>query len=586
MHRCAIAALVLAACHRPPADSTPATPRLRFDDAGLPGTADEAARVRVSPRFRFGSTTGPVVRQVVAANGQDLGGTTFGALVDLAGTPLDAPDGTRPWLTYGLDFNGLHQVGDQVWMTTHVESIPGAIYQTALDVEDGLFTATTTAPVDVAAVQGIKDPCAGTYTPWGTHLGGEEYEPDARRIGADGRFTEPLDRYDRAWNDLARVRPDGTPPWPYDAGWIFELGIDDAGTATVTKHRAPGRFSHELGTVLPDGRTMYLSDDQSARGGLFLFVAAEAEDLSHGTLYALSWSRLDEAGVVGTARWVPLGYFADPDADIGAVFADRSLRFSDLFDAADPVDGTCPEGLNFVQHALGDECLAVREGQHELASRLETRRVAALEGATVEWSKTEGVAWDPDDRAVWVAISNHGAAMTDGEGDIALDDNGCGAIWRYEGLGGGQRDTTGELIDSAFVATRFRQVLAGRPDGSDRGCHVDGIANPDNIAYLRGSELLVIAEDTLKHRIPTLWAYETDTSALVRLATGPECAEWTGLSWAEDLAGHGYLTVSLQHAYAYKTCEAPTWPEGEPATWSGVLGPFPALAPPPIGGPR
>lgn len=35
-------------------------------------------------------------------------------------------------------------------------------------------------PVDWSALGGLWNPCAGSRTPWGSHLGGEEYEPDAR----------------------------------------------------------------------------------------------------------------------------------------------------------------------------------------------------------------------------------------------------------------------------------------------------------------------------------------------------------------------------------------------------------------------
>ncbi len=34
--------------------------------------------------------------------------------------------------------------------------------------------------MDWSALGGLWNPCAGSRTPWGSHIGGEEYEPDAR----------------------------------------------------------------------------------------------------------------------------------------------------------------------------------------------------------------------------------------------------------------------------------------------------------------------------------------------------------------------------------------------------------------------
>src|SRR5437868_2921131 len=60
---------------------------------------------------------------------------------------------------------------------------------------DGLIFAEVPAPAthaakrqvlasDRAALGGVWNPCAGSVTPWGTHLGSEEYEPDARSVEA------------------------------------------------------------------------------------------------------------------------------------------------------------------------------------------------------------------------------------------------------------------------------------------------------------------------------------------------------------------------------------------------------------------
>jgi hypothetical protein len=45
---------------------------------------------------------------------------------------------------------------------------------------DGKLKAIALSNVSMNAVNGLWSPCAGERTPWNTHIGGEEYEPDAR----------------------------------------------------------------------------------------------------------------------------------------------------------------------------------------------------------------------------------------------------------------------------------------------------------------------------------------------------------------------------------------------------------------------
>src|SRR5690606_40840621 len=73
-------------------------------------------------------------------------------------------------------------------------------------------------------------------------------------------------------------------PNPYDYGYIVEI-TDPTGAPTPVKHFTLGRYSHENAVVMPDQKTVYMSDDG---GGviLFKFVADAAGDLSSGTLYA------------------------------------------------------------------------------------------------------------------------------------------------------------------------------------------------------------------------------------------------------------------------------------------------------------
>lgn len=561
----------------------PPAPKLSFEGAELPADDDAGNYVQLSPKWTYGDESGSVLLQRIIADGEELGGVVFGGVQDLEGNALPGADGKPPLLTDGVDYTGLLQAGDQLYLANHVEYAVSNIWLTKLDMsEDGTLTATSTDTVDLTAVNGAKDLCAADVTDWGTQLGGEEYEIDARLLNSKGKFAKPRDVYDERWNDKSKSLPESLrPAWAYDYGWMTEMALADDGSTTVKKHRAMGRFSHELGVVMPDERTVYMTDDVRDGGGIFMFVAEQARDFSSGQLYAMKWveQTSSEGGGEAKIRWIPLAGSTSA-ATFEDVDRERDLSFDKIFKASKPnKDGSCPVvGQKRVKTYTGDECLMLQSGQVELASRYETRRFAALYGASVEFTKAEGLSYDPDGNQVWLAMSHIGNSMVDGEGDVQLSENTCGAIYALEGLRSNIADIGGIPITSDYVATSMRSVIEGMPSEDGETCSNDGIANPDNVAYLPGSNLLVIAEDTPRHKHAMLWAANTEDGSLTRLATAPHCAEWSGIQWFPDVKDRGWLTVSLQHAFVYKDKCKVEAPDGEPRTWTGVLGPFPKLA--------
>lgn len=123
---------------------------------------------------------------------------------------------------------------------------------------------------DFSQVGGTWNNCSGTVTPWGTILSAEEYEP-------------------RSADEI----PDGLVKDPSLYGWMVEV---DVRTGRAQKLYAMGRFSHENAAILPDKRTVFLTDDY--RGGVFFkFVADRPGDLTSGRLYAADFQK---------RRWIPL----------------------------------------------------------------------------------------------------------------------------------------------------------------------------------------------------------------------------------------------------------------------------------------
>jgi uncharacterized protein len=326
-----------------------------------------------------------------------------------------------------------------------------------------------------------------------------------------------------------------------------------------------GRFSHELGYVMPDQKTVYMTDD-GTNVGLFRFVADEPGNLDKGHLYA-----------------VDLG---EGDADAVAALIDKGVQFSDIFDVADMgEDGTCAQGFTGSAAKGVRECLKVKEGMELAASRLETRRYAAIKGATTEIRKEEGVTYDPDHHRLYVAISEISSGMEDAASKgkpsskydladanaIKLGYNPCGGVYALD-------------LDENFVAKNMTAIVTGTPKtyGDDspfagNTCDMDGLANPDNITYVPGYNTLIIGEDTeTGHQNDAVWAYDLDAKELTRIETTPYGSETTSVYIYPDIEGHAYLMSVVQHPYG-ESDEDKLKSPADAQAYMGYIGPMPKL---------
>jgi secreted PhoX family phosphatase len=509
----------------------------------------------------------------------------YGTLIRANGTPI--LENGASLVSNHNDFNSLIQAGGRLYLISHFETRPGAMYQTLLEqAADGTLKAVATRPIDFSPVRGGWVHCAGSVTPWGSHLGSEEYEPDARQWSDPALpispFNAQMSRYfsggDGSQASAAALLN------PYDYGWPTEVTLATDGTAHVAKRYAMGRSANELAYVMPDRRTVYITDDGS-NTMLLLFIADQEGDLGTGTLYAARWAQTSDAGL-GSARieWVSLGHAAE--TDIAAAMAGDPIRFDDLLAYAAPnADGTCPPATDTTPINTGHgapylECIRLKADSppaRALVSRLETRRYAALRGATTEFNKMEGITYDPDRRTLYLSMSDLGKGMQDkdprydlgGPNQVRLAPNRCGGVYALA-VGGSARDTDGNPIDSANVAGSMKGLVSGTPvagepiDGERQNtCVLDGIANPDNLSYLPGYGVLVIGEDTPHHQNDALWAYDTAGGALTRILTTPYGAESTSPYWYPDIGGFGYLMSVVQHPYG-ESDQSKSWgPEDE-----------------------
>ncbi|WP_019604139.1 PhoX family protein [Teredinibacter turnerae] len=518
-------------------------------------TDTEKNTIRTSTKVSVGGEMQNIDYTTLLYTGDEDNGEVYGRVKDYQDNVIKNEDesdymcnGTEGGLGSGLDHFSILQKNDKLYMVSQFECSVGAMYINELEQDaNGELSAKegTLQFVSQAAEFGGFTHCAGMTTPWESHLGSEEYEPDARNPG--GKYYDEVSNYFWA-GDASKNNP-------YYYGWTPEVQVNDAGEAVYMKHYSMGRFAHELAYVMPDEKTVYLSDD-GTNVGLFMFVADEAKDLSAGTLYAAKWSQVSAEGLGDAViSWIDMGHASNDQ--VRAVVAAQPA-FSDVFDVEDQVDGACATaGFTPVTTANGSECLklkdidgsgAVDATDGALAARLETRRYAAMMGATTEFRKEEGITFNARDNKLYVAMSDISSGMVDDEGDIQVETNRCGGVYSMS-------VALDETIGSAYVAYNMKGLVAGQSADytgtalEGNSCDVDGIASPDNVAFLEGTDILVIGEDTSSHPNDMVWAYDITKKSLARIATTPYGSETTSPYWYKDINGFGYLTLTTQHPF-------------------------------------
>jgi uncharacterized protein len=597
---------------------------LSFADVGFPRTNLEKHQVRASALANVNGTELTIGYQPILRSGQDP--AAVGKKCDLANSPATCAgaqlavngkvmldDGGEPMVSNYNDFSSLLDVGGNKFLVHSFESYPAALYVTKLsqDAATGMLSATSTHSVDLASIDGLYRSCAGSITPWKTHISAEEAQVDARAVDAATTWQElaATSRYGEIRSmvrylgmDLTDANNDGIPDVAFSAfkstyssyfhGFAVEVALDASGAPTVAKHYAMGRLGMELAYVMPDQKTTFMTDDVT-NGGLFMFVADTAGKLDAGSLYAMRVYQSTPPGGAFKAdiEWVSLGHATD--AEVSALIHPANgvrIKFSDMFDADVVGAGNvCAAGFTLVR-ATGDteslECLRLKAGMDLAASRLETRRYSVLKGATAELTKEEGLTYDPDMNRLYISLSDVTASMgtqPGGDNHIDVAANRCGGVYALD-LGPWFDDVGVQVTEYAalnwYPLVVGTQVAAYPATSAYAGntCNVGGIASPDNVTYLPRYQMLMIGEDTSRHQNDAMWAYHVPSGRMTRVLTTPYGSEVTSPYWVPNLGGHGYLVTAVQHPYGESDNAKINDPEATgSASWIGVMGPFPAL---------
>ena len=583
-----------------------------FSATPAPTSAEDQTRVFItsvaSIQYANGRTaTFPLQYDTLLMSGERKGvgpgAASTGQIVDIKGRAVmtSAPiakdvHGTGPFFAYAPDANSLISVGkkghsQKHYLLTqyeyHTEALlnqPGAtgdmygrlpmavsLATLKQNRRNGALQVSQLRNIDLSKVKGIWIPCAGSLTPWNTHIGGEEYEPNAQIFE-----HEPLEAMNLYLGTPGKLASEGGAN-PYDYGHPVEIAVGRDGKTTVHKRLAMGRLSFELVDMMPDQRTAYMGDD-GRDTMLFMFIAQRPRDLSEGTLYAARWDQT--SGVDGgqaKLTWIRLGHASE--AKIRQLI-DSGVRYSDIFDTASAADvkadpekyerytpvyvyeGQGGAGSNSSKSVDQPVYLRVKPGMELAAAFLESRKFGALRGATSEFTKMEGVTHNPQDKQLYVAMSTIEAGMVAKKNGhrpqdhIRLEDDvadlNCGGIYRAP-MQGGQLDSDGSLIAGEWVASSMAGYVMGRrkPSGQSVGaydkCDTERLANPDNIKYSPAMRTLFIGEDSSNHLNNFLWAHNVDNHQTTRILSAPIGGELTGLQVVPNVDGYAYLMTNIQH---------------------------------------
>ena len=505
------------------------------------------------------------------------GGTIVaGGYFKVDGTPLqvsgmqaysDCVDGSSLFTVPGAPANTVYAVVQFEYQSDAYGAYPSPICVLTLnqDSSTGALSLKSYHNVDTSGIHGLWIPCGASLSPWGTHLSSEEYMPDAFDQG-DNQTLAMFNTF------ITNAGIDPATASPYHYGHLPEVTVKADGTGTIKKHYNQGRYSRELVCVFPDNKTV-LGGDDCTNGGLFMFIADSAGDLSAGTLYVAKYISAFNEYSAGNIKWIKLGHATSAEIEaltnnsaLTTVTTNNGIKENGILYSTT----TNPNDASFTEVKLNgaSRWVKIKTGQEKAAAFLETHRYAALKGGSLVFTKMEGTTVNIKDKVAYSAISAISSSLIAGNAAnkeaplgggslgnslVGFASNSAGMVVQHK-LGGNQTDSDGNTINSDWVPYQSSMLINGAPMTADAMGNtnvVDKISNPDNIKYSEKLRTLFIGEDSGNHVSNFVWSYELDTGRLQRLLSSPAGAECTGLQGVDDLNGWTYILSGFQHAGDY-----------------------------------
>ena len=415
----------------------------------------------------------------------------------VAGGIYAADDESQILISKKPDYNAfvpLNADSTHGYLYTAWEDRPAGLSQLELewDSTSSQWAVLNSKMLDLSSINGGWVFCFGSMSPWGSPLFSEELYFDNTEYRNDDSF-----RYHSDQTKLENYL--GHYPNPYDYGYIVESENATTAEPDFVRHLSMGRYSHENAAVMPDDRTVYLTDD-GYETVLFKFVANTAGDLSAGTLYAakVTQDNTRDSAVTGfDVEWMEMA--SSSNAEIQAwideydgITTNDFVSGQNSYISDEEINDWAEWRLN--KDLNGDG--TVGTATDDRVAFLESRKAAAVLGGTDEWSKMEGVAFNanvPD--SLYLAMSRIESAMTDGQDDIDVSLNSCVVVYRMS-------------FGNGWDVTRIDPVISGGHyiSSAQYECDVNNLAGPDNLLVLDDGRLL-IGEDTNKHESNMVWLW-------------------------------------------------------------------------------
>ena len=447
----------------------------------------------------------------------------------VAGGIYAADDGNQILVSKKPDYNAfvpLNDDGTRGYLYTAWEDRPAGISQVEMEWDSGAseWNVVNSKMLNLSSINGGWVLCFGSVSPWGSPLFSEELYFDDTEHWNDDSF-----RYHSDQTKLEDYL--GHYPNPYDYGYIVELENATSAEPDFVRHLAMGRFSHENAEVMPDQRTVYLTDD-GYDTVLFKFVADAAGDLGAGTLYAakVDQDMTRDSAITGfDVEWMEMASSSNAEIqtwidDYDGITTDDYVAGQNAYISDEEINDWAEWRLN--EDLNGDG--TVGSAIDDRVAFLESRKAAAALGASDEWNKMEGVAFNENaPEYLYLAMSRIESAMSDGQGDIDVSLNSCGIVYRM-------------TMSEGWNINRIDPAISGGPYTSTAQykCDVNNLAGPDNLLVLDDGRVL-IGEDTYNHESNMVWLWgeksvsvkgnETITISAVNVASTPTD---NGAPWA------------------------------------------------------
>ncbi|APU17980.1 PhoX family protein [Actinoalloteichus fjordicus] len=397
----------------------------------------------------------------------------------------------------------------------------------------------TAADPSGTRVLGTLNNCAGSVTPWGTVLSGEENfnqyfgnadqitDPDQAaklaRYGISGGASERRwERFDSRF-DVAQELNE-----THRFGWVVEIDPHDP-DSTPVKHTALGRFKHEGAAirVAGDGRVVAYSGDDERFDYIYKFVSkgrVKKGESRHARRHNM---RLLDEGTLYVARFT---------GDSPAEEIDGSGTL--------PSDGEFGGAGEWIALAEGDRSFVPGMTAEEVY--VYTRIAGDKVGAT-KMDRPEDIEPNPVTGSVYAALTNNtnrgatGAATADEANPRNNNKHGHVLEWTER-----RNDPT---------ATRFTWnllLVCGDPESPDTyfggfdKSQVSPITSPDNVAFDRHGNLWISTDSTgalgINDGLYSVPVQGSERGHLKLFLTVPRGGETCGPVITEDL-----VTVCVQH---------------------------------------